>query len=261
MAPHSAEAIRQSFTWWSFAKPGTNPDDLLRSAAAVGYEAVELLPIDLWPRAKDVGLAVSAMNGHASIEAGLNRRGHHDRIVREIHENVRLAERWNVPNLICFSGNRAGRTDAEGALVTIEGLRRAAPVAEAAGVTLVLELLNSKVDHPDYQCDTSAWGLNVVRAVNSPSVKLLYDVYHAQVMEGNIIATIRENAGDIGHYHTAGVPGRHDLDDAQEIYYPEVLRAIHDTGYRGFVAHEFVPKGDPALALRGAFDLTRTSVV
>lgn len=251
--------LRQSFAWWSFANETTNPDDLLRSARAIGYDAVELLPPDVWPRAKDAGLAVSAMNGHASIEAGFNRREHHDRILRELERGVRLAERWNIPNLICFSGNRGGLSDDEGALVTTEGLRRAAPLAEAAGVTLVLELLNSKVDHPDYQGDSSAWSLGVVRAVDSPSVKLLYDVYHAQVMEGHLIETIRAHADAIGHVHTAGVPGRHDLDDAQEIHYPAVLRALQGAGYGGFVTHEFIPKADAASALRAAFDLTRSS--
>ncbi|WP_219722140.1 hydroxypyruvate isomerase family protein [Deinococcus planocerae] len=252
--------FRQSFTWWTFAGPGTDADALLGDAARIGYEAVELLPLDLWPNARKAGLTISAMNGHRSIEEGLNRREHHARILRELEENVRLAARWGVTNLICFSGNRAGLADPEGAEVTAEGLRRAAPLAESAGVTLVLELLNSRVDHPDYQCDRTAWGVGVVRQVASPSVKLLYDVYHAQIMEGDLIRNIREHAEHFAHYHTAGNPGRRDLDDTQEIHYPGVLRAIQGTGYTGYVAHEFVPKGDPVQALRAAFDLTVSSL-
>jgi hydroxypyruvate isomerase len=155
--------------------------------------------------------------------------------------------------LICFSGNRHGLDDATGAEITAETLSAVAPMAEAAGVTLVLELLNSKVDHPDYQCDHTAWGVQVVKAVNSPRVKLLYDIYHMQVMEGDIIRTIQENHPHIAHYHTAGNPGRHELDANQELNYRAIVQAIIATGYTGYLGQEFVPLGDPVAGLRSAF--------
>jgi hydroxypyruvate isomerase len=185
----------------------------------------------------------------------LNRRENHARIEREIRAKLELAQQWGVPNLICFSGNRAGIADDIGAQLTAEGLQRVAPYAEAAGVNLVLELLNSKVDHPGYQCDHSAWGLDVVRMVDSPRVKLLYDIYHMQIMEGDIIRTIRQHHAAFAHYHTAGNPGRNDLDDTQELYYPPIVRAIVETGYDGYLGQEFIPKGDPIAALKAAFDL------
>lgn len=252
--------VRQSFTWWSFAGRGLDTDGLLSGAARIGYAAVELIPQELWSRARHFGLQISAMNGHASIEEGLNRRVHHERIVRELETNVRMAADQGIPNLICFSGNRAGQPDGEGASITAEVLRRISPIAEHAGITLVLELLNSRVDHPDYQCDHLQWGLDVTKAVNSPAVKLLYDIYHAQVMDGNLIHSIRAHHASIGHYHTAGCPGRHELDDTQEIQYPPVLRAIAATGYDGYLAHEFVPTGETLQALRAAYLLTEQAV-
>ena len=166
-----------------------------------------------------------------------------------------MAEQWKIPNLICFSGSREAIDDTEGADITAEGLRRVAPAAEAAGVNLVIELLNSKVDHPDYQCDHTAWGIQVCQMVDSPRVKLLYDIYHMQIMEGDIIRTIRAHHQYFAHYHTAGNPGRNDMDDTQELYYPPIIRAIQETGYDGYVGHEFIPKGDPIAALRAAYEL------
>jgi len=252
--------LQQSFTWWSFADRGAETDALLSGAASIGYSAVELIPQELWSRARHFGLQISAMNGHTSIEEGLNRRGHHDRIVRKLEHNVRLAAAQGVPNLICFSGNRAGQPDTEGAAITAEGLRRVSATAESAGVTLVLELLNSRVDHPDYQCDHLQWGLDVIGAVASPAVKLLYDVYHAQIMEGDLIRSVQTHHAAIGHYHTAGCPGRHDLDETQEIQYPPVLRAIAATGFAGHLAHEFVPRGEPVQALQAAYRLIQRAI-
>ena len=181
---------------------------------------------------------------------------HHAEIEAEVKAKLELAVKYGVPNIIVFSGNRAGLTDEAGALTTAEGLRRLAPLAEAAGVTLVLELLNSKVDHNDYQCDHTAWGVLVMSLVNSPAVKLLYDIYHMQIMEGDIIRTIREVAAPwIGHVHTAGNPGRRDLDDEQELCYPPIMRTLKEIGYASFVGQEFVPKGDALEALRTAYQL------
>jgi hydroxypyruvate isomerase len=230
------------------------PREFLGAAAEIGYEAIDLAPQDDWPLVKEHGLAIAAVVGHHSISHGLNRREHHARIEQEVRANLALAERWGIPNLICFSGNREGLDDATGAEVTADGLRHVARAAEEAGVTLVIELLNSKVDHPDYQGDRTAWGVAVCQMVGSPNVKLLYDIYHMQIMEGDIIRTIRENHPYIGHYHTAGNPGRGNLDEAQELYYPAIMRALLATGYVGYVGQEFVPQGDPRAALAAAFE-------
>jgi hydroxypyruvate isomerase len=171
-----------------------------------------------------------------------------------LRANIRDAVQWGIPNLICFSGNRNGLDDTTGAEITAEGLRAVARDAEDAGVTLVLELLNSKVDHPDYQCDRTLWGLGVCRMVNSPRVKLLYDIYHMQIMEGDIIRTITDNHATFGHYHTAGNPGRNNIDDTQELNYAAIMRAILATGYQGYVGQEFIARGDPVAALRDAFE-------
>nr|MBA2678580.1 TIM barrel protein [Ktedonobacteraceae bacterium] len=168
------------------------------------------------------------------------------------HVNLELAARWGIPNLICFSGNRAGLDDERGAEITAEGLRRVAKAAEDANVTLVLELLNSKVDHPDYQCDRTPWGVKVCQMVDSPRVKLLYDIYHMQIMEGDLMRTIREHHQWFGHYHLAGNPGRHEPDGTQEINYPPIFQAIASTGYTGYIGHEYVPTGDPIEALKAS---------
>jgi len=261
MEPHAEEGaanmagLKQSVSWWCFARGDLAPRELLRAAANICYAAVELAGQEHWQLIKDHGLAIASTGAHQSIVDGLNRRDQHERIEREVRANIALAERWGIPNLICFSGSRAGLDDREGAAITAEGLRRVAPMAEEAGVTLVLELLNSKVDHPDYQCDHTAWGVEVCRMVDSPRVKLLYDIYHMQIMEGDIIRTIRAHHAWFGHYHTAGNPGRNDMADTQELNYPPIIRAITATGYDGYIGHEFIPKGDVVAALRDAYAL------
>jgi len=248
-------SILQSFAWWSFYRPHTDPAALLRAAADIGYAGVDLIDEALWPLARSFGLQIAAVNGHASITHGLNDPAQHRRIEREVLANLRLAEQHAVPNLIVFSGNRHGTGEQPGHDACVEVLRTLAPHAEDAGVTLVLELLNSRIDHPGYQADRTDWGVGVVEAVASARVKLLYDVYHMQIMEGDLIRTIGRQQAHIAHYHTAGNPGRHDLDDQQEIQYGPVLRAIRDTEFGGFVAHEFIPSGDPVTALRRTFGL------
>ena len=213
---------KASFTWWSFAERGAVGGDLIRNAAAMGYDGIELADETLWPAIADAGLAIVSHRGHSTIEAGLNRREHHDRIEREILANLALAEQWQIPILICFSGNRAGLDDEAGIEQTALGLARVARAAEEADVTLALELLNSKIDHPDYQCDRTAWGLAVIERVGSPRVKLLYDVYHMQVMEGDVTRTIAAHRDGFAHYHIAGNPGRHEPDQSQELWYPAI---------------------------------------
>ena len=245
--------ISQSVAWWCFVPGLMTPEQFIRAVAETGYPAIDLVPIEYCELVTAHGLAISSIGGHQPLEIGLNRRDQHDRIEQEILSNLAHAERWKAHNLICFSGNRNGLDDATGAEITAVGLARVAAAAEAAGVTLVLELLNSKVNHPDYQADHTAWGVQVCQMVASPRVKLLYDIYHMQIMEGDIIRTIQANHLWIGHYHTAGNPGRNELDDTQELAYPAILRAISTTGYTGYVAHEFIPKGDPLQALQTTF--------
>ena len=239
-----------SMTWWSFANRGVDDADLIRATAEIGYDGIELADPALWPRIADAGLAIASHGGHDSIEVGLNRPDQHDRIEREVTERLALAQRWGIPTLICFSGNRDGLADEAGAAATVAGLQRVAKAAEDAGVTLALELLNSRVDHPGYQCDRSAWGVGVVEAVGSPRVRLLYDVYHMQIMEGDVIRTIGEHSRWFGHYHVAGNPGRHEPDATQELNYPPIYRAIRETGFDGWLGMEYVPTGEPVPARR-----------
>jgi hydroxypyruvate isomerase len=251
--------LKQAFTYWSFSNKSLSDEELFRSAAEIGYSAVELLGEDLFPLAKKYNLAVSSHRGHDSIPNGFNRREHHNRILKELEANLKIAEAWHIPTLICFSGNRNGISETEGAEITAEGLQKAAPLAEQAGVTLVLELLNSKVNHPDYQCDNTPWGVKVIEMVASPNVKLLYDIYHMQIMEGDLIRNVQQYHQHFGHYHTAGNPGRNEINETQEIYYPPIFRAIRDTNYTGYIAHEFIPTGDVRAGLKEAFELTVNS--
>jgi hydroxypyruvate isomerase len=246
--------LRQSFSWWCFANRGIEPDALLAGAAKIGYQGVDLIEEFLWPLAQKHGLTVSAIAGHASIENGLNRRENAARIEKELRTNIAKAAQWKIPIVICFAGNRAPDLDDEtGLAVCAETLSRVAPVAADAGVTLALELLNSKIDHAHYQGDHTAWGVELCHRVDSPAFKLLYDIYHMQIMEGDIIRTIQLNQSFIAHYHTAGVPGRGQPDHTQELHYPALYRALGELGYTGFISHEFLPAKDPLSALASAF--------
>lgn len=250
-------AYQQSISWWCLAPHLLSPEQLVRAAAEIGYAAVELLPEEHWPLAKAHGLAIASVNGHASIVEGLNRRANHARIVNELTINIAKAAQWRIANLICFSGSRGGLEDADGIAATAEGLAQVARRAADAGVTLVLEVLNSKVDHPDYHADHTAWAVEVCRQVDSPAVKVLYDIYHAQIMEGDILRTIAAQHRWFGHYHTAGNPGRGELDARQELNYAPIFAAIAATGYSGYIGHEFIPQGDPVAGMQAAFALAQ----
>ena len=252
--------IKQSASWWCYVQGALTPEKFVRTVADTGYEAVELVEQEYWSLVRQHNLTIASIVGHFSIEEGLNRREHHERIARELTEKIALAEQWHIPNVIVFSGNRAGLDDRAGAEATAEGLQRVARIAEQAGVTLIMELLNSKVDHKDYQCDHTLWGVEVCRMVNSPNVKLLYDIYHMQIMEGDIIRTIRTYHPFIAHYHTAGNPGRHEIDETQELNYAPIVRAILETGYEGYLGQEFIPTGDPIAALERAFEICNVAV-
>ena len=251
--------IKQSVCYPIFLSPDTKLDQLFGTVAGIGYAAVEL-----WSRGEDFEevaalakkhrLRVASMAGHASLPDGLNKRSNHDRIEAELKTSLDLAAKHGIPGVICFSGNRQPhQSETEAIEAVADGLRRVAPYAEQRGVNINMELLNSKVDHPGYQCDHTNWGVAVCERVNSPRVKLLYDIYHMQIMEGDVIRTIRENIQWIGHFHTAGNPGRNDMDDTQEMNYVGICAAIAAAGYELYVGHEFVPKGDRAEALRAAF--------
>ena len=248
--------LKQSFAWWAFSNRGVEAEALLRGAAKIGYAGVEFLPEELWPLAGEAGLKLSAINGHGTLEDGLNKRSNAARITDELSRNIDKAAGAGVGALICFSGSRQGLGDAEGIAASAEVLARIAPAAEKAGVKLVVELLNSRVDHRDYQADRTAWGVELCEQVGSPAVRLLYDIYHMQIMEGDVIRTIEREHRWIGHYHTAGNPGRGLFDDTQELNYPPIFRAIQRTGFAGFVGHEFIPKGDPLVELAHAYRLT-----
>jgi hydroxypyruvate isomerase len=242
--------LRQSVARWCFAR--TPLETLCAAAADIGLAGIDLLDEADWAVPSRFGLRCAIANGFGSITRGFNRPDHHDELVAAGSAMIPRAAAAGVERIVVFSGNRAGLGDGDGIANCITGLRRLMPLAEQHGVTLCLEMLNSRVDHPDYHADTTAWAAEVARGVNSPHCRLLYDVYHMQVMEGNVIATIRQYADLIAHYHTAGVPGRHELDDEQELNYRRIAQVIADTGFTGYVAHEFLPRRDPLTSLREA---------
>jgi hydroxypyruvate isomerase len=246
--------LRQGVARWCF--PQWSVEELAERAAKLGIEGIDLVGPEDWPAVKKYGLVPSMMMpGGGTILDGLNRGENHDAIERQLREGIAKAAAAGAPNIITFSGNRRGLPDAEGIGNCVAGLDRIKAFAEEKGVTVCLELLNSKIDHHDYQCDHTAWGVEVCRRVNSPRVKLLYDIYHMQIMEGDVIRTIRENIRWIAHFHTGGVPGRHEIDGTQELNYRAVAQAIADLDFPGFVSHEFLPVRDPLESLRQAVEI------
>ncbi len=250
--------VKQSVCQWCYNKIPL--DDLCAAAAAMGLKSVELLQPKDFPTLKKHGL-ICAMVSNPTAKVGdvsvgpipksWNRVEYHDALVPAYEEHLKATAAAGFPNLICFSGNRDGMSDAQGLENCAAGLKRIMPLAEKLGVTVCMELLNSRVNHKDYMCDHTEWGVELCKRVGSDRFKLLYDIYHMQIMEGDVIATIQKHHQHIAHYHTAGVPGRHELDENQELFYPAIMRAIMDTGYQGYLGQEFVPKGpDPIAALR-----------
>ncbi|HEY2750983.1 hydroxypyruvate isomerase family protein [Phenylobacterium sp.] len=248
----SAGRLQQSVCRWTL--PGSLPE-VCRRVKAIRLQGIDLLYPEEWEVARAAGLTCSM--GYPSrrknfIADGFNDPSLHPILIEEINTAIPRAAQAGVPNLIAMFGNRRGRSDAEGVANCVAGLSKVAPVAEKYGVTVCVELLNSKVDHPDYQGDHTAFGVAVMRQLNSPRVKLLYDIYHMQIMEGDVIRTVRDHQQWIGHFHTGGVPGRHEIDDAQEVNYRGVARAIADLSFSGYVAHEFLALGEPYTALAAA---------
>jgi len=246
--------IRQSVSRWCYKDIPL--DQLCQASAEMGLKGVDLLEVSEWDTPRKYGLICTmGYGGGGTIPDALNRLENHDAIEAAFRKNIPLAAKAGVPNVITFSGNRRGTSDEEGAKNCVIGLNRLKKIAEDNGVNVCMELLNSKHDHHDYMCDHTAWGVGVVSQVNSPRIKLLYDIYHMQIMEGDLIDTIRANIQWLGHFHTGGVPGRHELDNTQEVQWDGVMRAIADLNFPGYVAHEFVPSRDPLTSLRQAVDL------
>ena len=246
--------FEQSVSWWCFDLLGVDSVELVKTCKSIGYSGMELVPVDKFALVRDAGLKIAAHQLHVPLTQGISHEKYWDDVKSQAEASLKLAVDWAIPNLIVFSGNREGLDDKRGAENAIKHLEPLARAAESAGLMLILELLNSKVNHPDYQCDRTAWGVEVVSAVNSPNARLLYDIYHMQIMEGDVIQTIRDNHQWFAHYHTAGVPGRNEIDHTQELYYPAICRAIAETGFDGYVGQEFIPTGDWKAALKGAYD-------
>lgn len=241
--------IKQSVCKWCF--PKVSVEKLAAEGKRMGLVAIDLLAPSDFPALKESGLICSMVTSHP-IDPGLNRREHWDMCLGKMRESIEAASSAGFPNVICFSGNRKGMDDDEGMKNCAEALKQIVGFAEEKKVTLHMELLNSKVNHKDYMCDTSEWGVGLCKMVGSERFKLLYDIYHMQVQEGDVIATIRKHKEYFGHYHTAGVPGRNELDENQELQYAAIMRAIIDTGFTGYVAQEFIPKRDPMKSLEEA---------
>ncbi len=238
--------IRQSVSRWCYGK--WSLDELCEVSKRLGLKAIDLLGPGEFETVKKHRLVCSLVNSH-SLTDGLADKKYHEECLTKLRETIDATAAAGFPNVISFSGNRRGIPDDVGVENAVEALKKIAGYAEQKKITIVLEYLNSKVNHKDYMFDNMAWAVEVCKRVGSDRVKILYDIYHAQIMEGDIIRTIRENADYIGHYHTGGNPGRNEIDETQELYYPAILRAIAETGFTGYVAHEFVPKGDPLAAL------------
>jgi hydroxypyruvate isomerase len=241
--------INQSVSKWCYGK--FKLDEFCAITKKMGIKAIDLLGPRDFPTLKKHGLECSMVSTH-SLTKGLNRKENHKKCLAQIRSAIDTTSEYKYPNVITFPGNRAGMPDDVGIENMVNALKQVAGYAEKKKVTICIEYLNSKVNHKDYMFDKMAWGVEVCKKVGSERVKILYDIYHAQIMEGDIISTIRNYHEYIGHYHTGGNPGRNEIDETQELYYPAIMRAIVKTGYKGYVAHEFVPKRDPITSLANA---------
>ena len=224
-------------------------EELCQAAKNIGLTSIELTGPDEWPILKKYGLTSAMPNGAGmGIEKGFNNPAYHDALVADFQAIIPKVANAGLNQIICFSGNRNGLPDEKGIENCAVALKRLMPIAEKHKVTVVMELLNSKVNHKDYQCDKTEWGVALCEKVGSENFKLLYDIYHMQIMEGDVIATIKKYHPYISHYHTGGVPGRNEIDETQELYYPAIIKAILDTGFKGYVAQEFIPKRPDKIA-------------
>jgi hydroxypyruvate isomerase len=240
--------INHSVSQWCYGKMPI--EDLIQACKVIGIKSIELLHPDKWKTVVESGLtcAMAYANG-VWLEHGFNDPKNHEQFLKDYSAAIPVLADAGLKNVICFSGNRRGLTDEQGWENCARGLEPILKIAQQHNVTVQMELLNSKVDHKDYQCDRTEWGVRLCEKLGSENFKLLYDIYHMQIMEGDVIATIKKYHQYIGHYHTAGVPGRNEIDDTQELYYPAIMRAIVETGFKGFVGQEFVPKREPLKSL------------
>lgn len=247
--------INHSVCRWCFSS--IDIETLCIEAKKIGISAIDLVGPNDWPVLKKHGLQSAMCNGaEINLVDGFNDVQFHPTLIKNYSEMIPLVAKAGYKNLICFSGNKRGKTDEEGWNNCVKGLKALIPLAEKNNVVLVMELLNSKIDHKDYQCDTTKWGVELAKRLNSEHFKLLYDIYHMQIDEGDVIRTITENHKYIGHYHTAGVPGRHEIDENQELNYPAIMKAIAATGFTGYVAQEFIPKNPNKIdSLRKAIEI------
>lgn len=252
-APREPGRLNHSVCRWCYG--GIGLEDLCKQAKAMGIASVELLSENEWATAKANGMQCAIANGPGGITDGWNTVANHDRLVQGAERLLPLVAEAGIPQMIVFSGNRRGMSDAEGLENCAKGLKRIMPLAEKHGVTVIMELLNSRVDHGDYQCDRTPWGVELVKRVESDRFRLLYDIYHMQIMEGDVIRTIERNKDFIAHYHTGGNPGRAEIDETQELNYRRIAQAIADTGFKGFVAQEFIPRKDPMTSLKRAIEI------
>jgi hydroxypyruvate isomerase len=237
--------IKQSICRWCYGSIGL--EKLAAEAVKIGFKSIELLTIDEYKTIKPFGLTC-AMLGRVSIPDGLNRTKFHDGIEEHLRRHIEFAADEGIPNVICMAGNRKGMDEDEGMKNCVIGLKRVLGYAEEKKVTICMEGLNSKVDHKDYMYDRTRWGVELAKKLGSPRFKLLYDIYHMQIMEGDVIRTVRDYKDYIGHYHTGGNPGRHEIDETQELNYPAIVKAILDTGYQGYLGQEFIPQRPDKLA-------------
>jgi hydroxypyruvate isomerase len=247
--------IKQSATLGCFGKLRSDFEEVCRISAKLGLKGLDLVGIKEYPVLKKYGLIPTMLEGVMSLTEGVNHVESHAAAEERFKGVLKQAVEWGAPNIILLSGNRKGISEEEGLANTVAFINKIKAAAEDKGVTLCLELLNSKVNHKDYQCDHTAWGVEVCKAVDSPRVKLLYDIYHMQIMEGDIIRTIRENIQYIGHFHTGGNPGRNEIDDTQELQYRTIAKAVADLNFQGYFAHEFTPAKDPMTSLRQAIEI------
>jgi hydroxypyruvate isomerase len=233
--------INHSVCRWTFNN--LTLDELCKVVKEIGFRAIDLVKPNDWPVLQRHGIYCSMCYtaGDNDLTKGLNNPALHEKLIKEYLDVIPVMAKAKFKNLICFSGNRNGMDDETGMKNCMVALKKILPVAEQNGVTLIMELLNSKIDHKDYMCDRSAWGIELCKRIDSPNFSLLYDIYHMQIDEGDMIRTIKENYRYFGHYHTGGVPGRNEINDTQEIYYPAVMRAIKSTGFKDYVAQEFMP--------------------
>jgi len=220
-------------------------EELCKAVKKIGFSAIDLIAPKDWPTLQKYGIYSSMcyIGGKVSLTDGFNDKRFHDQLVKDYLEVIPLMVKAGYKDVICFSGSRNGMDDETGWKNCVEGLRKILPAAEKSGITVHMELLNSKVNHKDYMCDRTPWGVELCKRLASPNFKLLYDIYHMQIDEGDVIRTIKDNVAYFGHYHTGGVPGRHEIDETQELYYPAIMKAILETGYKGYVAQEFIPTG------------------